>query len=213
GRVPDGGTAGPLHARHLVALGAGITIGAFVIRLWFPFSTLQVTNLHLWQWPQCLGLFVLGIVSVRRGWLRPVPGRIRRGCGVVAVIAITALGAVFAMAGESDRPFGAFAGGWSWQALTFAAIEGALAVSCSIWVLAFAQRRWDQAGGTARAMARGAYAAFMIQGLVLIPVALALRPFGLPLELKAVLVAVGGIAGSFALGWLLVTRTRVGRIV
>ena len=213
GRVPDGGTAGPLRPRHLVALGAGITIAAFVIRLWFPFSTLQVANLHLWQWPQCLGLFGLGIASVRRGWLRPVPERIRRGCGVTAVIAIVALGAVFAAAGESDRPFGAFAGGWGWQALVFAAIEGALAVSCSIWVLAFAQRHWDHAGRTARAMARGAYAAFMIQGLVLIPIALALRPFEMPVELKALLVAAGGIAGSFALGWLLVTRTPAGRIV
>jgi hypothetical protein len=212
-RAANGGTPGPLRSRHLVALGAGIAIGAFVVRLWFPFSTLQVANLHLWQWPQCLGLFGLGIVSVRRGWLRPVPERIRRHCGVVAVIAIVALGAVFATAGESDRPFGAFAGGWGWQALVFAAIEGALAVSCSIWVLAFAQRRWVHAGRTARAMARGAYAAFMIQGLVLIPIALALRASDVPVELKAVLVAAGGIVGSFTLGWLLVTRTPVGRIV
>jgi acyltransferase-like protein len=205
--------AGSLRAGHLVAVGAGITLAAFIIRLWFPFGTLQVTNLHLWQWPQCLGLFGLGIVSVRRGWLRSVPERIRRGCGVVAVVAIAALGVVFALAGESDRPFGAYAGGWSWQALVFAAIEGALAVSCSIWVLAFAQRRWDHAGRLARAMARSAYAAFMIQGLVLIPIALAMRPIGMPVELKAVVVASVGIVGSFALGWLLVTRTPAGRVV
>jgi hypothetical protein len=34
-----------------------------------------------------------------------------------------------------------------------------------------------------------------------------------PLEVKAVVVAVGGIAGSFGLGWLLVSRTRLGQIV
>lgn len=213
GSRPNTGATGPLRGRHLLALGAGITIAAFIIRLRFPFGTLQFANLHLWQWPQCLGLFGLGIVAARRGWLRPVPERIRRGCGVVAVVAILALGAVFASAGESDRPFGAFAGGWGWEGLVFAAIEGALSVSASIWVLAVAQRRWDQAGRTARAMGRAAYAAFMIQGLVLLPAALSLRPTDLPVEMKAVIVAAVGIAGSFVFGWLLVTRTPVGKIV
>jgi hypothetical protein len=213
GHTPEAVTTARSTGRYLVVLGTVITIATFLIRLWFPFSTLQVTNLHLWQWPQCLGLFVLGIVSVRRGWLRPVPGRIRRACGAVAVIATLSLGAVFATAGESDQPFGAFGGGWGWEALVFAAIEGALSVAASIWVLGFAQRHWDRAGRTARAMARGAYAAFMIQGLVLLPAALALRPFEVPVEVKALLVAAAGIAGSFAFGWLLVTRTRLGRIM
>jgi hypothetical protein len=53
----------------------------------------------------------------------------------------------------------------------------------------------------------------MFQGLPLIVAALLLRSFGVPLEVKAVLVAAGGIAGSFALGWTLVTRTRLGRIM
>jgi hypothetical protein len=62
-------------------------------------------------------------------------------------------------------------------------------------------------------MARSAYTAFMLQGVPLILFALALRAFDVPLEVKAVVVAVGGIAGSFGLGWLLVSRTRLGQIV
>ena len=62
-------------------------------------------------------------------------------------------------------------------------------------------------------MGRAAYAAFMFQGLPLIVAALALRAFDVPLEFKALLVAAGGIAGSFALGWTVVTRTRLGRIM
>jgi hypothetical protein len=62
-------------------------------------------------------------------------------------------------------------------------------------------------------MGSAAYAAFMFQGLPLVVGALALRAFDVPLEVKALLVAGGGIAGSFALGWILVTRTRLGRIM
>jgi hypothetical protein len=62
-------------------------------------------------------------------------------------------------------------------------------------------------------MARAAYPAFMLQGFPLVAAALALRPLEVPLEVKAVVVVAAGIAGSFALGWVLVTRTRVGRIM
>ncbi|MET0715632.1 MAG: hypothetical protein ABWY57_12040 [Mycetocola sp.] len=88
-----------------------------------------------------------------------------------------------------------------------------MSVAASIWVVAFAQRHWDHAGRIVRAMGRSAYAAFMFQGFPLIVAALSLRALDVPLELKALLVAAGGIAGSFALGWILVMRTRLGRIM
>jgi hypothetical protein len=212
GHLPIG-TSRPLRPRHLVALGAGIAVGTFVVRRWFPFDSLQFTNAHVWQWPECVGLFGLGIVSARRGWLRPVPERIRRGCGWVSLVATIALVAIFASTADPDRAVETFGGGWRWQALLLSAIGGALSVAASIWVLALVQRHWDRAGRTARAMARAAYAAFMFQGLPLIVFALALRPFDVPLEIKAVLVAAASIAGSFALGWFLVARTRLGRIM
>jgi Acyltransferase family len=213
GRGPAAVTTGPLRARYLVALGAGIAALTFIVRRWFPLDSLQFSNAHLWQWPECVGLFGLGIFSARRGWLRPVPERIRRGCGWVALVATVALIVAFASTQGSERSLDAFGGGWGWEALVLATIGGAMSVAASIWVLAFAQKHWDRTGRTARAMGRAAYAAFLFQGVPLIVAALVLRPFDLPLEVKALLVAVGGIAGSFALGWILVTRTRLGRIM
>ncbi|HEX6579880.1 MAG TPA: acyltransferase [Actinomycetota bacterium] len=213
GRAPKAVARGPFRARHLVVLGAGIAIATFIIRLWFPFDSLQLTNAHVWQWPECIGLFGLGIVSARRGWLQPVPERIRRGCGWTALLATVALIVAFASTQDPDRSVEAFGGGWRWEALVLATIGGAMSVAASIWVLAFAQRRWGRAGRTARAMGRSAYAAFMLQGLPLIVAALSIRSFEMPLEVKALLVAAAGIAGSFALGWTLVTRTRLGQIM
>jgi hypothetical protein len=205
--------SGLLGPSWLVVVGSAVAIATFIVRLWFPFDSLQFTNAHVWQWPECIGLFGLGIVSARRGWLRPVPDRIRRGCGWVAMFATAALILAFAATRDADRSVVAFGGGWRWEALALAAITGAMSVAASIWVLALVQRRRDRAGRTARAMSRSAYAAFMLQGIPLILFALALRTFDVPLEIKALVVAVGGIAGSFGLGWLLVSRTRLGRIV
>ena len=48
---------------------------------------------------------------------------------------------------------------------------------------------------------------------MLIGLQLALRSIDMPAEVKALTVALAGAAGSFALAWLLVTRTPLGRVL
>ena len=86
-------------------------------------------------------------------------------------------------------------------------------MSAPLWLLGVAQRHARPRGWLARVLARSAYGAFLAQGPVLIALALTLRPLALPAEIKAVAVAAAGVAGSFTLAWLLVTRTRLGRVL
>jgi hypothetical protein len=83
-----------------------------------------------------------------------------------------------------------------------------------VWLLGVAQRRLNRlAGPRGRALARSAYGAFVLQGVVLVGLMIALRPVGVPAEIKALAVAGLGVVGSFGLAWLLVTRTPLGRIL
>src|SRR5690348_7271906 len=50
----------PLSAAHLAALAAAMAVASFVIRLWFPARSTQILDLHLWQLPQCVGMFGFG---------------------------------------------------------------------------------------------------------------------------------------------------------
>jgi hypothetical protein len=203
------------RGRHLAAIAVGIATASFVIRLWFPLGSAQVANLKPWQWPQFLAMFGLGIMSARRGWLAPVPDRLRRGCGLVALTATLSFPLVVLVADTLGLPadLELFLGGWRWQAAAAAAAEGVLAVSASLWLLGFAQRHAGPLGRLGHALARSAYGAFLVQGPVLIALALALRPLAVPAEVKALAVAAAGVAGSFGLAWLLVTRTRLSRIL
>jgi hypothetical protein len=45
-------------------------------------SSARITHSHLWQWPQFMTMFGLGILAAHRGWLDPVPDRIQHGCAV-----------------------------------------------------------------------------------------------------------------------------------
>jgi hypothetical protein len=210
---PDEGREGgsPLRAGMLVGLGACIAVATFLVRLEFPANSAQVVNLHLWEWPQCLGMFALGVVAARRGWLMPVSDRLRLGCGVAALIAVVLLPVLI----FTSEPLGldeeVYFGGFGWPAAATAVVEGALTVGACVWVLGFAQRRLDRPGRPG--LARSAYAAFLVQGPVLIGLALALRPIPAPAEVKAVVLAVTGVAGSFALARPLVLHTPLGRIL
>jgi len=98
-------------------------------------------------------------------------------------------------------------GGWHWDAVGFAALESTLAVFGSVWILGVAQRRLNRDFRWASpTVDRSAYGAFVLQGLVLLGLAVVLRPLQVPAEVKALIVAAGRVADSFVLAWLRIRR-------
>ncbi|NUT96751.1 MAG: acyltransferase [Saccharothrix sp.] len=199
----------------LVLLTAGVAVSTFLVRLWVPARSGQVGDLHIWWWPQLLALFGLGIAGARTGFARSVPEGMWRICRLVAFVAIASVPLTAVAAGVSDLSgqAGPFLGGWRWQALLLAVVESVLVVGGSVWLLGLAQRRLAGGGPFAAALARSAFAAFVLQGPVLVLLAVAARPLPLPAEAKAFLVAGLGIAVSFGLGRLVTAHTRLGRFL
>lgn len=76
-----------------------------------------------------------------------------------------------------------------------------------------AQRRLDRNYRGDAVLNRICYAAFIVQGFVLIGLAAALRSMPAPAELKALIVMTGGVAGSFGLAWLLVRVPGLRRVL
>ena len=125
--------------RTIVLLAAGTSLATILVRPVFPFMSAQIGTIKLWQWPQFLTLFGLGIVAAQRGWLDPVPDRIRRGCGIAALLSIVAFAALTGAVLAAGIDLDAFGdAGLHWAPLTMAAIEGPLAISTAVWLLATA---------------------------------------------------------------------------
>ena len=200
----------PMQSFSLVAFAAGIAIATFVTRLWFPIDSRQVFELHVWQWPQCIGMFVLGLACAENDWLQPVPARIRRRAGISALLALVAVVVAFGVGRDSIDPF---AGGMSWQAALVAVCEGTLAVGLAVWLLGFFQAHADHAGRLMRAMGRAAFGAYIIQAAVVIGLAVLLADWSIAPEVKALVVAPLAVAGSFGVAWLLTRLPGVGRFV
>lgn len=202
-----------LRGLDLGLLAAAVGLSTFLIRVVFPADSNQPLNIHLWAWPEYLAMFGLGVVASKNGWLKPVSGDMVRGCGIVAVVGAVCAVALVLTAEPLGLTEDAYFGGWHVTALLSALTEGAIAVTAPIWILGFAQRHLNGNGPMRRAMARSSYLAFMMQGPVLVALALMVRPLDVPAEAKALLVATLGVAGSFGLAYPIVMRTRLGRFL
>ncbi len=196
-----------LTTRHVVGMTVAVAGTTFLTRLVFPARSGQVGDLHLWWWPQCLGMFLLGAIGGTKLAER-VPDEIYRRCRTTVVATIAVLPFAAAAMGVLDLAKSAepFLGGWRWQALVLAAVEGTLVVAGSLWLVGLAQRGLTGRGPFATGMARSAYVAFVVQGPVLLSLATALRPLPLPAEVKAPVVGAGAITLAFAIGWVVTAR-------
>jgi glucans biosynthesis protein C len=181
------------RARLLVGCGLLVAAASFTLRIRFPIDSYQPGAAHVWQWGQCTGLFLLGLLAGRQGWLTTIPARIRKGCiGVVVVGVLATVGLLIAFADDLD-PLG---GGLHWQSLLVAVVEGAMSVSCAVVLVTLFGNGSPGRRGTA--VARLAYGAYLAQTPVLVGVALALRGVPLPTTVKLVVLLPLAVLISFA---------------
>jgi hypothetical protein len=204
-----------VNSRHLLMLVGAIAAVSFVVRLWYPARSQQILDLHLWQWPQLVGMFALGAAVSGQGWARTIPSRIARRCWIAVLATIALALVVIGVVGITNfvRAEALFLGGWRWQAMALDVVEASLVVAGSVGVLSLAQRHLTSQDAFPRAAARSAYCAFVLQVPVLLTLEIAARPLPVPMTVKAVLVGTLAILGSFGLGWLLVSRTALRRVL
>jgi hypothetical protein len=197
-----------ITAGHLWGLAAAVAVGSFLVRQLIPYDGDEYgIDLNVYEWPASLARFVLGIGAARLGWLTAVPDRLHRNSRAATLATVAVFAAFVAVADPLGVEQDDLWGGWHWPALVFAALESALTVFGPVWVLGVAQRRLDRPlRWVGPAVSRSAYGAFVLQGLPLIGLAVAMRPVPVPAEIKALALAAGAVVASFWLAWLLISR-------
>ncbi len=199
----DGGEH-EISVRTLALAAAIVAPASFAVRLVYPYgSESGVSDLNFWEWPACLAVFAMGTAAAGRGWVTRVPTRLVRSCRSATLVAALAMAALLGVVAPRDA-VGDALGGPHWVAAAFAVIDAVLTVFGSIWLLGVAQRRLGRRHRRGAALSRSAYGAFMLQTGFLLGFAVALRPFGLPAEVKAILVGGASVGCSFTAAWLLI---------
>jgi len=91
-----------------------------------------------------------------------------------------------------------FAGGWHWQAFAYALWESFLCVSMCIGLIYLFRRNANRQGRLAQFLASNAYTAYIIHGVVITVIALAVRDVMVYPLLKWALVALATVRSALA---------------
>lgn len=157
----------------IAALGTGAA--AFVLRLAWPVGW-NVWGLQLGYFASYVVLFAAGCLAATPRWLEHVPPAAHRHWRRVAWLALPVLPLLALLGGRVLPPawLGPPEGGWNLPAIAYAFWEPLIAWGVILGLLARCAR-WRVASPRARALARRAYAIFVIHPPVVVAVSIAWR--------------------------------------
>jgi surface polysaccharide O-acyltransferase-like enzyme len=178
-------------------------LASFLVRLWLPLGyNFEPLNLQFPFFPQYIALFIIGLIAYRRNWLLTLPdvqGRLWLGISVLLIFGFWPM----AILGGMDKGIENFAGSWHWQALVYALWESFLCLSMCIGLIYAFRRYRNSQGALSRFLARNAYTAYLIHGVVITAVAYTIRDISLYPLLKWALVALVAVPLCFAISSLI----------
>jgi surface polysaccharide O-acyltransferase-like enzyme len=175
----------------------------FAVRLVFPIGW-TLHNLQLGFFPMYIILFAAGIKAGEERWLDRVselrisPWLPLALVGVVLYLPIMILGGALTNDGEP------FLGGITWQAAAYALWEAAVGTSLFIVTLVLVARRQWRTTGAGASYAGASFGIYLMHGMVIIPLAVAMHPLLLHPALKWVALSVCGVC----LPWVLTLKLR-----
>ena len=187
----------------IFALAVGLI--TFIVRIWLPVGwNFAPLNFQLPHFPQYIGLFVLGTVAYRRGWLSAISEDAARGrlWGRVVGLLIAIAPLLFVAGGALEGSTDPFRGGIHWQALVYALWEQFMCVGMVISLLVWFRRRYNHQSRLGRAMSTSAYAVYILHGPILVFVCLGLRNMALQPLPKFALASLICIPFCLAIGGL-----------
>jgi surface polysaccharide O-acyltransferase-like enzyme len=97
--------------------------------------------------------------------------------------------------------------------ILFAALDGLVAVTWTLWCVAWFRRRWRRHGRLLSTASRASYATYVVHPLVLTTLMVAFGPVALLPELKFLVISAVGVPACFVVGHALTRMPGVTRVL
>lgn len=165
--------------RRILGFCLAIGVMAFLVRLVYPVGA-EFIGLQLAYFPMYIAFFIFGIHAYRAGWLEQITAAQTALWFRIAVGLIIALPAILVLGGALSGGSGAFMGGPTPQALTYALWEPFLCVGISMKLLTLFRARWNHASAMSRRLALSAYTSYIIHPFFVIAATHLARNWPLP---------------------------------
>jgi surface polysaccharide O-acyltransferase-like enzyme len=176
----------------------GLALITFVIRIWLPMGWwFQPLNLMFAEFPQYIGMFIVGLIAYRRGWLTRIPDDVGKRWFWVALIGLLIFVLLFVLNGKGGGSIDYFLGGIRWQALAYASWEATMCVAMCTSLLVFFRKHVNRPGRVWNFLSSNAYAVYIFHPVILVGLAYSLHTVALYPLLKLGIAAIIAIPLCF----------------
>ena len=187
-------------ARLLVLAALTTAVGSLVVWQWWPLSADEFMNMRVAHWPQGAVLFALGVTANETRWLDTVSATSRRRIGWVAAAGVAGL-LVLTVVGLATGDLDGVLDGQGAATVPFAVLDGIIAVTGTVWLVAVLRRRtWTIPRPMLAKAGRASYATYFLHPLVVTTLMTLLAPVPGGAVAKFVLVSAVAVPACFAVG-------------
>jgi surface polysaccharide O-acyltransferase-like enzyme len=180
-----------------------LAAATFLVRLKWPIGS-NFYALQFCFFPQYIFMFIAGIFAYINSWFEKINHRKAVFWLVVLIIAILSWPLIIFFSGAFEgADITILAGGFNWQAFTYALWESVVCVSISIVIIYYFREKLNKQNRFFKTLSDSAYTVYIIHPLIIIPLAYALMAFDLHPLIKFLIVSVIGVSLSFLMGSLI----------
>jgi glucans biosynthesis protein C len=173
-----------------------LALSSYLVRIYYPPGR-QVFHLRLGNYPQYVGMFIVGIMAFRRDWVQKLTDTTGRLWVAITLLTSVLYVAIILEGIKTGVPW-LQTGGSGLRSLAEATFENLLCVGMLISLLFVFRRRWNFQGRLTGIMASDSYMVFIMHAPILVYFTYLLRPAlqGNPM-VKFCLASVTGVALCF----------------
>jgi len=163
-----------------------LATASYLIRIVSPVGAETLGFPSLFDFPQYLSFFIIGLVAARGDWLRKMPSSMAKRVFVVALVATATL-LVLAIAGteKSSLGWGSLVGYGSLASAFYALWDSIFAVGMSMLVVTIFRHYFNSAGKFWKLFSQNFYTAYILQATIIVTItAVVLAPIHIASLLK-----------------------------
>ena len=181
-----------------------LSVCSFLMRLAYPIGKTAL-NMQPGHFAHYVFAFVVGIIAYRGDWFRRLTKTKGKRWGYIALGTFPFFFVIFILGGalEGDANLAKFLGGFTWQAMAYAAWETIMMVAIMLFLLYFFREKFNRTGALAKTMAASVYTVYIIHQTVLYGLNIVFLPVAIPSFAKFFAVSLLGVPLCFLLSVLI----------
>jgi glucans biosynthesis protein C len=195
-----------------------VAAGAFLLRLVFPIGSIT-WGMQLCYFSQYVIMFTAGIIAYRGRYMERINPAMGRACLAVGFIAGTfGLIALKIAAGMYDLsafklvlnpPRGIFAGGITWQSISFALLESFIAVAMSAGLITLFREKVNFSNDLTKRLSNSSFAVYMFHPPIIIGITLLMQAIAFAPVAKWAMASIIAVQVCFFLGYRVLLKVPV----